>query len=147
MFSVTPPSLFSPDGSLHSTKEKSVIAEELFKLQVDEEIESEPMDTDIRQVAVIDGIAFVNKVNVKKNHIQNCEEFASCFIDIIDKETAENHEVRIVFDYYQKNSLRGNTRQLVRRDIQQFITKSLMQQKSTTSIQKIFCLRSKPKKN
>ena len=39
-FSVTP-SLFSPDRSLHSTKDKSVIAEELFKLQVYEEIESE----------------------------------------------------------------------------------------------------------
>ena len=109
MFSVTPPSLFSPNGSLHSTKDKSVIAEELFKLQVDEEIESEPMDTDIRQVAVVDGIAFANKVNVKKNHIRNCEEFASCFIAIIDKETAEYQEVRIVFDRYQKNSLKGNT--------------------------------------
>ena len=107
---VTPPSLFSPDGSLHSTKDKSVIAEELFKLQVDEEIESEPMDTDIRKVAVVDGMAFFNKVNIKKNHIRNCEEFASCFIDIIDKETTECHDVRIVFDRYQKNSLKGNTR-------------------------------------
>ena len=109
-FPVTPPSLFSPDGSLHSTKDKSVIAEELFKLQVDEEIESEPMDTDIRKVAVVDGMAFFNKVNIKKNHIRNCEEFASCFIDIIDKETTECHDVRIVFDRYQKNSLKGNTR-------------------------------------
>ena len=40
-FSVTPPSLFSSDGSLYSIKDKSVIAEELFKLQVDEEMESE----------------------------------------------------------------------------------------------------------
>ena len=45
MNSVTP--LFSPDGSLYSTKDKSAVAEELFKLQVDEEIESEPMDTDM----------------------------------------------------------------------------------------------------
>ena len=68
-FSVTPPSLFSPDGSLQSTKDKFVIAEELFKLQVDEEIENEPMDTDIRKVAVVDRLTFVNKVNIKKNHI------------------------------------------------------------------------------
>ena len=52
MNSVTP--LFSPDGSLYSTKDKSAVAEELFKLQVDEEIESEPMDTDIRKVAAVD---------------------------------------------------------------------------------------------
>ena len=109
-FSVTPPSLFSPDGSLHSTKDKSVIAEELFKFQVDEEIESELMDTDIRKVAVVDGMAFVNKVSIKKNRIRNCEKFASCFIDIIDKENAEYHEVHIAFDHYQKNSLKGNTR-------------------------------------
>ena len=109
-FSVTPPSLFSPDGSLHSTKDKSVIAEELFKLQVDEEIESKPMNTDIRKVATVDRMAFINKVNIKKNHIRNCEEFASCFINIIDKETADYHEVRIVFDRYQKNFLKGNTR-------------------------------------
>ena len=96
-FSVTPPSLLSPDGSLHSTKDKSVIAEELFKLQVDEEIESEPMGTHIRKVAVADGMAFVNKVNIKKNHIRNCEEFASCFIDIVDKETVEYRDVLIVF--------------------------------------------------
>ena len=84
-FSVTPPSLFNPDGSLHSTKGKSVRAEELLKLQVDEEIEREPMDTDIRKVVVVDGMAFAKKVNIKKSHIRNCEEFASCFIDIIDK--------------------------------------------------------------
>ena len=82
-------SFVHPDGSLHSTKDKSVIVEELFKLQVDEEIESEPKDTDIRKVAIVDGMAFFNKVNIKKNHIRNCEEFASCFINIIDKETAE----------------------------------------------------------
>ena len=55
-------------------------------------------------------MAFVNKVNIKKNHIRNCEEFATCFIDIIDKETAEYYEVCIVFDRYQKDSLKGNTR-------------------------------------
>ena len=42
-------------------------------------------------------MAFVNKVNIKKNHIRNCEEFASCFLDIIDKETAEYYEVCIIF--------------------------------------------------
>ena len=67
------------------------------------------MNTDIKKVAVVDGMSFVSKVNIKKNHIQNCEEFASCFIDIIDKETAEYLEVRIVFNRYQKNSLKGNT--------------------------------------
>ena len=109
-FSVTTPSLFSPDGSLHSNKDKSVIVEKLFKLQVDAEIESEPMDRDKKTVAIVDGKTFVNKVSIKKNHIRNCEEFASCFIDIIDKETAEYHEVHIVFHRYQKNSLKGNTR-------------------------------------
>ena len=56
-------------------------------------------------------MAFVNKVNIKKNYIRNCEEFASCFIDIIDKETAEYYVVRIIFFRYQKDSLKGNTRE------------------------------------
>jgi len=32
-FTVTPPLLFFPDGTLHTTKDKSVVAEELYKLQ------------------------------------------------------------------------------------------------------------------
>ena len=35
-FTVTPPSLFCPDGTLHPTKDKSIVAEELFKLQIDQ---------------------------------------------------------------------------------------------------------------
>ena len=92
-------------------------------------------------------MAFVNKVNIKKNYIRNCEEFASCFIDIIDKETAEYYVVRIIFFRYQKDSLKGNTRETRTKGYSAVHYKALMQQKLVPSKQKIFCLRSKPKKN
>lgn len=121
-FTVTPPSLFSPDGTLHPTKDKSVIAEELFQLQTDhsntneyecagDNIDDAQYQSDeIRKVVIVDGMAIVNRVDIKKKEIRNCADFAKCFNDIIDRETAEYHEVRVIFDRYKSNSLKTNTR-------------------------------------
>ena len=62
------------------------------------------------------------------------------------KETKKYHEVRIVFGRYQRTLSKEILGQLIGRAIQQFITKSLMQQKLITLKQQIFCLQSKPKK-
>ena len=58
---------------------------------VETEIESEK----VRKVGIVNGIAVVNRVDIKKKGIRNCAEF---------------HEVRVVFACYKSNSLKGNTR-------------------------------------
>ncbi|XP_066928378.1 uncharacterized protein [Clytia hemisphaerica] len=97
-FTVTPPSLFFPDGTLHPTKDKSVIADELYKLQDDKTDERMDMveqpdqpESDleevVRKVAIVDGMAVVNRVDIKKRNIRSCADFASSFIEIIDNDT------------------------------------------------------------
>ena len=90
-FTVTPPSLFCPDGTMHPTNDESVIAEQLFKLQADSTsdpplIEDEDGADDVRKVIIIDGMAVVNRVDIKKRNVKSCAEFAKCFLDIINKE-------------------------------------------------------------
>ncbi|XP_066919527.1 uncharacterized protein [Clytia hemisphaerica] len=120
-FTVTPPSLFFPDGTLHPTKDKSVIADELYKLQDDKTDERMDMveqpdqpESDleevVRKVAIVDGMAVVNRVDIKKRNIRSCADFASSFIEIIDNDTADFDEVRIIFDEYRSKSLKNSTR-------------------------------------
>ena len=52
----------------------------------------------------------VNRVDIKKRGIKSCGDLVRCFLEIIDIETAEIDEVRIVFDEYRSNSLKTNTR-------------------------------------
>ncbi|XP_066916048.1 uncharacterized protein [Clytia hemisphaerica] len=97
-FTVTPPSLFCPDGTMHPTNDKSVIAEQLFQLQADSTNETPLMENvdepdDTRKVIIIDGMAVVNRVDIKKRSIKSCADFAKCFLDIIDKEATDFDEV------------------------------------------------------
>ena len=112
-FTVTPPSLFCPDGTMHPKNDKSVIAEQLFQLQADETpvMEEDVVETnDIRKVIIIDGMAVVNRVNIKKSNIKSCADFSKCFLYIIDKEVADFDEVRVIFDHYKHDSLKNKTR-------------------------------------
>lgn len=112
-FSVVPRSLFTIDGTLHQTTDKSVIAAELCKSQKVKEIEEnteQSNDNRIRKVIIFDGMAIVNRINIKKQKITNCAEFADQFINIIKREASGFDEVRVVFDRYKEKSLKANTR-------------------------------------
>ena len=108
-FTVVPPSLFGPDGSFYKETKKADLANELRPLQIqpdnfDAEI-SGVLETNFRKVIIIDGMAFVNKVNIKNFQLGTCLDFAECFISMIKNETRGNKEVR-----YDPKSLKSNTR-------------------------------------
>ena len=92
-FTVVPPSLFCPDGSFYKEQEKSVMAEALRELQNKQEephtqaVNSMEYDSDYKKVTIIDGMAFVNKVDIKASQVHTCLDFAECFINVINNET------------------------------------------------------------
>ena len=57
------------------------------------------------QVIIIDGMAVVNSVT-KTEQIKTCQDFADAFLQIICNITAQYGEVRLVFDWYIKTSLK-----------------------------------------
>ena len=117
-FSVVPRFLFTIDGTLYQTNDKSVITVERRKSQIVEENEesieqsssSSSSSSRTRKVIIFDGMAIVNKINIKKQKIKNCAEFAEQFVNIIKREASGFDELRIVFDWYEEKSLKANTR-------------------------------------
>ena len=111
-FTVVPTSLFCPDGSFYKEQKKSVIAEALRELQNEQEephigaVNSMEYHSDCKKVMIIDGMAFVKKVAIKTSQVRTAE----CFISIISSEIKEYDEVRIIFDRYDPESLKSNTR-------------------------------------
>ena len=73
-FTVVPPSLFRPDDWFYEEQEKSVIVEALRELQNEQE---EPHWG-------INGMTFVNKVDIKAYQVRTCLGFVECFINIIN---------------------------------------------------------------
>ena len=59
---------------------------------------------------VFDGMAVVNRINIKKAKIKNCRDFATTFTNIIFSESDGFDEIRIIFDRYDKKSLKSQTR-------------------------------------
>ena len=51
-----------------------------------------------------------SKTDIKISGIKNCLQFASNFMDIIDKKASGFQEVRVIFDCYDTNSLKNVTR-------------------------------------
>ena len=49
--------------------------------------------SDARKVIIFDAMAIVNKFDIKNSGIKNCLEFASNFMDIIDKQASGFQEV------------------------------------------------------
>ena len=109
-FSVVPRSLFTTDGTRQMI---NLIAVELRKSQIVEENEEsveESSSNRARKVIIFDGKAIVNRVNIRKQKIENCAEFAEQFVNIIKREASGFDELRIVFDRYEEKSLKANTR-------------------------------------
>ena len=55
-------------------------------------------------------MAFVNKIDIKRNEVQNCSDFGICFVSRIQQKVNDYHEVRVVFDRYEKCHWKPNTR-------------------------------------
>ena len=84
--SVSPLSLFAPNGSLYYAKDKSSIATELREFQPDENYVEGEANSESRKVIIFDVMAMtiVNKIDIKAESLENCDEFASNFCEIIN---------------------------------------------------------------
>ena len=107
-FSVTPPSIFASDGTLNQEKKKSDITVQLQNYQQPREEQEDIQMSDARKV-IFDAMAIVNKIDIKKSGIKNFLEFASNFMDIIDKQASGFQEVSVIFDRYETDSLKNVT--------------------------------------
>ena len=109
---VVPPSLFAPDDIFYKTSDKEDLAAELRKLQ-NIDPPNEVVHTDSRKIIIIDGMAFVSKVDIQKFQIKNCSDFAKCFLNIIKAETKGYNEARIILDRYDQKSFNANILELI----------------------------------
>ena len=107
-FTVVPGSLFASDGTLHQTTDKSAISTELRKMLPQKYEEDHHVSS--KRVIVFDGMALVNKIDIKKSKIKTCLEFSDHFIKIVKRESTGFNEVRVVFDRYDETSLKNYTR-------------------------------------
>ena len=55
-------------------------------------------------------MAIVNKINIANSQISNYADFSKCFTDMIPMETEDCGEFRVVYDRYDPQSLKNNTR-------------------------------------
>ena len=52
----------------------------------------------------------VNRINIKKSKLSTCRDFAQSFSEIILSLTRRCEEIKVVFDHYDANSLKPQTR-------------------------------------
>ena len=68
----------------------------MTQLQIYQQSREEQEDiqmSDARKVIIFDAMTIVNKIDIKNSGIENCLEFASNFMDIIDKQASGFQEV------------------------------------------------------
>ena len=88
------------------------MASELRKFYTDENSCNKSInDPSEDKVIIFDGMAIVNKINIKKSTIKTFAEFAEVFVERILDESFGYDEVKFVFDRYVKKSLKTQTNQ------------------------------------
>ena len=73
------------------------------------------METDVENsgegnVIIFDGMAVTNRIDIKKEKVKTCSDFAVSFVNIITRESQSYDEVRVIFDRYVASSLKYTTR-------------------------------------
>ena len=105
--SVVPRSLFLADGVMY--QERQNLLSQIRKLRSLENESNDDPVTDASRVIVFDGMAMVNRINIKKSKVSTCHDFAESFSEIILSHV-RCEEIRVVFDRYDENSLKSQTR-------------------------------------
>ena len=109
--------MFRYDGKLMLSTNKSVLIHEIEVIirewglsLMDLDIPSNNCTvTESQFVEIIDGMAVVNSLN-KTSEIKTCKDVSNKFNDMFMRETADCDEIRVIFDRYVSNSLKGATR-------------------------------------
>ena len=70
----------------------------------------EELSFNAKKVIAIDSMAIVNKSNIANSQISNYDDFAKCFTDMITNETEDCDKCYVVYDRYDPQSLKNNTR-------------------------------------
>ena len=111
-FSVAPRSLFTPDGQLYKSSNKSVNEiENLTNQAQDLLFDSSSVPSGRNSVIISEGMAIVNSnSNENSKYIKTCEDFANAFTNQIIDESQRFSEIRIIFDFYLGISLKSTTR-------------------------------------
>ena len=108
-FLAVPRSIFTEESDLIRSGVKSKIISEMLECLPIENIAEESVDSDYK-VIVFDGMAVVNKIDIKKLKLKSCSEFTSTFVQKMEKEAQGFDKVRISFDRNTEEPLKSGTR-------------------------------------
>ena len=112
-FSLIPHSLFPPDGTMLLDTDKSTVMHKIEKA-----IESGRGNNvnlnileanSVPKIVIIDGMVLVNRIK-KDIQITTCKDLAETFTCLVHHESEGYDEVRLIFDHYQENSIKDQTR-------------------------------------
>ena len=79
-FSVVPKPLFTPDGNIRKFTDKANVADEIYNLQASVILDDAILNRESNEentVNIFDGMTIVNLINIKKQKIKTCLEFAN----------------------------------------------------------------------
>ena len=65
----------------------------------DQSVEEESSSNE-NKVIVIDEMAIVSKINIANSQLNNCDDIAKCFTDMITNKTEDCDKFRVEFDRY-----------------------------------------------
>ena len=103
-------SLFTPDGQLYKSANKSVILNEIENLTnqaQDVLFHTSSVPNEKNSVIIFDGMAIVNLISIENSKfLKTCEDFANQII----YESQRFSETRVIFDLYFETSLKSKTR-------------------------------------
>ena len=109
-FSVVPRSLFTPDGQLYKSTDKSVILNEIENLTnqaQDVLFHTSSVPNEKNSVIISDGMAIVNSISIESSKfIKTCQDFTNVFSNQIIDESQRFSEIRVIFDLYLDISLK-----------------------------------------
>ena len=106
--------LFTPDGQLYKSTDKSVILNEsknLTNQAQDVLFHTSSVPNEKNNVIIFESMAIVNSIsNENSMHIKTCEDFANVFTNQIIDESQRFSEIRLIFVFYLHTSLKSKTR-------------------------------------
>ena len=113
-FSVVPRSLFTPNGQLYKSTDKSVILNEIENLTnqaQDVLFHTSSVPNEKNSAIIFDAMAIVNSISIENSKfIKTSDDFANVFTNQIIDESQRFSEIRVIFDLYLDISLKAKTR-------------------------------------
>lgn len=118
-FTLTPRSLFTPDGEVLPCNDKSKLMHSLQTISTNHTMDQQEQMNDpttsnvghCQQIAIVDGMVLVQKLSTRAAALETVKDLSVYFNDRLVDLTKDYDEVIVVFDTYRAGSLKKNTRQ------------------------------------